>query len=1037
MENNLLVPRKIEGPEKLIPVSEVERRSGVSYNTLRYYTKIGLLPHMTRKLPHPGAPSTVGHYPVSVLETLEKIAEFKKQGLDNETIKKELQTAQVSPSAAPPPEETPSIPPVQPSPPATPPPSPPPPIDLIPLLHEGRKQNDLLGQISHFLTNMIHEPLPKRVPLWSKVTSHTLTLVLVFGALLILSLGFSDLTHARIKRIFSGFWNQYVERILPGNALGIQQIDIPIVDVNDVLEYRTGSVRLVSKFPFDVDTVFAKTINAFENAVFNTGRFLGTVFFGTTDEYFISPMGVASLKDLHAVSVTTTSLGASNAEVGEVTAESINVKNLTVSGSTVGAGGGPAAGGNADTLEGQSGNYYLNWVNFTNKPIILSSLEGVSNNEGNIDLLAGSNIIITPDDTANTITIASTAGSDADTLDGLDSLQFMRSDTSDSFTSGTLTIAGGTTLDVLGTFTCTDCLNDTHITDIYLFNSGDVATGNYTFEDDVTLGLTSADTLIVNALVSSNIIPIDNTRDLGSAGLRWSNVFADEVNATTIVGTISGGETTSSDWRINSDNDTNDLQDSTITFDRGLASPNGVLRWDSTNDRYRFETFPVYLDDSLTVASNGISVTGNSSFSSGTITTNATTTLDINGNLAWGGATVTENLDMATNIIENIGNSGTDFDTNGGLTLAGDLTINGGELFLTGIVSSSSTTEGTIYFDSDNSRLYVYQSGAFQEITTGLSKYTASNAALANQGYIEIAHNQATNDLALTAWYYDSVLGQWRTVDSFTKTINLDLASEFNPLFTQKLKTSSIKLQYKEDSVGTGADGAITVSSNTDINATNLISGRSCTPDGGDAVNYNVTALTATSATLSTTPSAGCLNVGDEVLLINLQGTNTAFGNTGNWETLRIQSISSNVVTFTASKTKYYGNGASDDTNLGTAQGTQRVMLQRVPNYTTVTVDATYNFYPSAWNGSKGGVMFFRTTGAVSINGTIHANAVGYRGGAGGVASGAQPNGGGGNGGEAFCGIGGNGASGAGAGGDGAAGGGAGYESSAYDGGDG
>ncbi|MEZ4087433.1 MAG: hypothetical protein R3B71_03810 [Candidatus Gracilibacteria bacterium] len=42
------------------------------------------------------------------------------------------------------------------------------------------------------------------------------------------------------------------------------------------------------------------------------------------------------------------------------------------------------------------------------------------------------------------------ASTDADTLDGLDSLQFLRSDTSDNFTSGTLTTDAGTTLDVNG-----------------------------------------------------------------------------------------------------------------------------------------------------------------------------------------------------------------------------------------------------------------------------------------------------------------------------------------------------------------------------------------------------------------------------------------------------------------------------------------------------------------------------------------------------------------------------------------------------------
>jgi len=49
-------------------------------------------------------------------------------------------------------------------------------------------------------------------------------------------------------------------------------------------------------------------------------------------------------------------------------------------------------------------------------------------------------------------TWVATAAGDADTLDSLDSTQFLRSDTSDNFTTGTLTTDAGTTLDVDGTF---------------------------------------------------------------------------------------------------------------------------------------------------------------------------------------------------------------------------------------------------------------------------------------------------------------------------------------------------------------------------------------------------------------------------------------------------------------------------------------------------------------------------------------------------------------------------------------------------------
>jgi len=42
------------------------------------------------------------------------------------------------------------------------------------------------------------------------------------------------------------------------------------------------------------------------------------------------------------------------------------------------------------------------------KPSIISSIDGVSNDGGNVDLVAGSNVTITPDDSADTITIAAT-----------------------------------------------------------------------------------------------------------------------------------------------------------------------------------------------------------------------------------------------------------------------------------------------------------------------------------------------------------------------------------------------------------------------------------------------------------------------------------------------------------------------------------------------------------------------------------------------------------------------------------------------------
>ncbi len=287
--------------------------------------------------------------------------------------------------------------------------------------------------------------------------------------------------------------------------------------------------------------------------------------------------------------------------------------------------------------------------------------------------------------------------------------------------------------------------------------------------------------------------------------------------------------------------------------------------------------------------------------------------------------------------------------------------------------------------------------------------YTNSNDTIANGSYLEVVHGQNTYDLVANGWVFDTTLNKWVEVTNTDNGVTQNLSNQWQDANVNGIIRSIVKLTDVElapgVNTGTGADGAITVSSNTVINATNLITGRTCV-DGGDAVNYSVTAFNAagTEATLSTSPSTGCLNINDEVLIINLQGTATAYGNVGNYETLRVASVNGTTVTFKTAKSKYYGTNLNDDANLGTTTSNQRVMLQRVPNYTNVTVNSGIYFAPIAWNGSKGGVLFFRASGAVSVAGYISATGIGYRAGA------AYTNNGsiyGGWAGEAFCGYGG------------------------------
>jgi hypothetical protein len=201
---------------------------------------------------------------------------------------------------------------------------------------------------------------------------------------------------------------------------------------------------------------------------------------------------------------------------------------------------------------------------------------------------------------------------------------------------------------------------------------------------------------------------------------------------------------------------------------------------------------------------------------------------------------------------------------------------------------------------------------------------------------------------------------------------------------------------------GTGIDGpATTAFTSANLN-TYTSSGRTC----ADAINYNAASFgsttlssnmgspTVTTATIGSNVS-GCLAAGDNVIVINEQGTASNNTNVGNWEMLKIYSVSagaSSTITFTSAKKKCYGEGGTwpscTDGNIGTAGTYQRVMIQRLPQYQNVTISGTLN--ATAWNGQKGGVVAFQATGTVTNSGTINTTSLGYGGGAGGAGTGSN-----------------------------------------------
>ena len=183
---------------------------------------------------------------------------------------------------------------------------------------------------------------------------------------------------------------------------------------------------------------------------------------------------------------------------------------------------------------------------------------------------------------------------------------------------------------------------------------------------------------------------------------------------------------------------------------------------------------------------------------------------------------------------------------------------------------------------------------------------------------------------------------------------------------------------------GDGADGAIAITTTKNINTEVIAStGRSY----ADGIAYRV--ITPVTGATSVTRHNGSVTIsnglvaGDEILLINMQGSATDSGNVGNYESLIVSSVSATTINFQTAINKTYFTSDSAG---------QLIVIQRVPHYTDVTIGSGGSITASAWdalatiaNGSgayKTGIVALRANGAVTISsGSINVSQLGYRGG--------------------------------------------------------
>jgi hypothetical protein len=142
---------------------------------------------------------------------------------------------------------------------------------------------------------------------------------------------------------------------------------------------------------------------------------------------------------------------------------------------------------------------------------------------------------------------------------------------------------------------------------------------------------------------------------------------------------------------------------------------------------------------------------------------------------------------------------------------------------------------------------------------------------------------------------------------------------------------------------GNGADGALTISSNT----TEAPIDSACT---GTTGTYTLSATNASFAA-------------DQIILIH-QTTGTG---AGAWQRNKIQSYTAGTITLVEALNTTYVTGAQ---------------VRVVKQHTDVTVNTGITYTAKAWNGTVGGILAFIASGTVTVTGTITASGKGYRGGA-------------------------------------------------------
>lgn len=215
-----------------------------------------------------------------------------------------------------------------------------------------------------------------------------------------------------------------------------------------------------------------------------------------------------------------------------------------------------------------------------------------------------------------------------------------------------------------------------------------------------------------------------------------------------------------------------------------------------------------------------------------------------------------------------------------------------------------------------------------------------------------------------------NIVESWVSSDPINTRVNKETV-------IKKEGEGSIKIQTNGLS-GTGKDGILNPDGTFDLN--NTASGNRYYADG---IAYKL-ADSPGGSLITTSDTPNGIVSGDEILIINLQGSNFDCDYVGNFEILKVANVDLNLKTISLSSPIQNFYGGTDFSN-------QKVIIQRIPNYTSVVLDSNDVLTSSKWDaltqtpiGSAGyqtGIVALKVKDTLFINDNakIDVKGKGYR----------------------------------------------------------